>query len=175
MRALHRRGFDHHVLEIPALSVMRETALAGPRLADDRHRLVEALGRLGLRDAETGEFVIAVALADAEIEPPVRQQIERRRLFGNQHRIVPGQHHHRGAEADAFGAGGEIAQQRKRGRDLSVAGEMVLDDEDAVEAQPLGGADIVDVLGIAVAVAARAAARRPRPAEKTEPHRPNPP
>ena len=35
-----------------------------------------------------------VTLADAEIEPAAGHEIERRRLLGEQHRIVPRQHHH---------------------------------------------------------------------------------
>ena len=50
------------------------------------------------RNAEAGELVVPVALADAEIEPAAGQQIERRRLLGQQHRVVPGQHHDGGAE-----------------------------------------------------------------------------
>ena len=49
-------------------------------------------------ESEAGEFVVPVALADPEIEPAARQQIERRRLLRQQHRVVPRQHHHRGAE-----------------------------------------------------------------------------
>ena len=46
-------------------------------------------------------------------------------LLGDQHRIVPGQHDHGGAEADGFRPGREIGEQGHRGRDLAVAGEMV--------------------------------------------------
>ena len=70
----------------------------GPRLEDDVEAFVEA--RVGLlhRHAEPGEFVVAVALADTEIEPAAGQEIERRRLLGQQHRVVPGQHDDRRAE-----------------------------------------------------------------------------
>ena len=81
---------------------------------------------------------LAIALADAEIEAAVGQQVEGGGLLGEQHRIVPGQHHHRGAEPDARGAAGEIAQEIERGRQLPDAGEMVLDHEHAVKAELLG-------------------------------------
>ena len=57
------------------------------------------------------ELVAAIALADAEIEPPVRQQIEGRGLLGDQDRVVPRQHDDRGAEPDALGARREIASR----------------------------------------------------------------
>ena len=43
--------------------------------------------------------IMPVAFADAEIQSPARQQIDRCRLLGEQYRIVPGQHDHGGAEA----------------------------------------------------------------------------
>ena len=57
--------------------------------------------RVGLlhRHAEPGELVVAVALADAEIEPAAGQEIEGRGLLGQQHRVVPRQHDDRRAEA----------------------------------------------------------------------------
>jgi len=79
-------------------------------LADHVDRLVEPRGRLVLRDAEAGKLVRAVALADAEIEAAVRQQVEGRGLLGDQHRVMPRQHDDRGAEPDALGARRQIAQ-----------------------------------------------------------------
>ena len=63
-----------------------------PRPRHHRDRLLEA--RLGLfrRDLKTLKLAMPVALADAEIEAAAGDQIERRRLLGEQHRIVPGQH-----------------------------------------------------------------------------------
>src|SRR5262249_48124340 len=68
MRLLHRPRLDHDVTKIPVLALMREAPLRRPRLAQERHAFLEALGRLRLRDAEALEFGIAIALADAEIE-----------------------------------------------------------------------------------------------------------
>src|SRR4029077_19286764 len=76
VRLLDRVWLDDDVVEMPARAVMREPALARPRLPDQLDCLVEPLGRFLGRDAETREFVGAIALADPEIEGPVRQQIE---------------------------------------------------------------------------------------------------
>src|SRR5204863_4816544 len=138
----------------------------------DRHAFLEALGRLRLRDAEALELGIAVALADAEIKTAAREKIERRDLLGEQHRIVPRQHHHGGAKPHALRAPRDIAQQVERRRDLAVAGEMMLDHEQALIAKLLGQEHVVDELAVALAVGAGIAARL-GPAEKSELHSAN--
>ena len=84
--------------KLPILAVMRETLLRRPGLHDHVERFVEA--RIGLldRQAKAGEFIVPVALADAEIEPATGQQIDGRRLFGDQNRVVPGQNQNRRAK-----------------------------------------------------------------------------
>ena len=76
---------------------------------------------------------VAVALADAEIEAAAREQIERRHLLGEQHRIVPRQHHHGGAEPQAAGARRATKLSRLSEAETWLdAGEMVLDHEQAL-------------------------------------------
>src|SRR5262245_57971127 len=111
MRLLHRPRLDHDVAKIPVLALMREAALHRPRLAQDRHAFLEALSRLRLRDAETLELGIAVALADTEIKPATRKKVERRDLLGEQHWIVPRQHHDGGAKPQVSRASRDEAQQ----------------------------------------------------------------
>ena len=89
-------------------------------------------------DLETGELAVPVALADAEIEPSARYEIERPRLLGQQHRVVPGQHDYRGAEPQRGGAHGKATEQHHRGGDLVPAGEVMFDQEARVEAERLG-------------------------------------
>jgi hypothetical protein len=91
--------------------LLRETALTHPGFAQHFERLVVAFGRLRDRNAEPGEFAFAIALADTEVDAAAGHQIEGGDLLGQQHGIVPGQHDHRGAEADPRGATGEIAQE----------------------------------------------------------------
>src|SRR5204862_7463921 len=113
------------------------------------------------------------ALADAEIKPAVRQQIERRGFLGDQHRVVPGQHDDRGAEADPLGTRRQIAQQVQRGRDLAKAGEMMLDQKDARKDEPLGLDHVIGEMMVSVAVAGRTATR-PGAAKESEFHYPAP-
>src|SRR4029077_13160125 len=116
------------------------------------------------------------ALADAEIEPPAGQQVERRGLLGEQQRAVCRQYHHRGTEAQPTGARTKPGQQVDRRRDLAIAGEMVLDDKGAVKAEPLGLDIVFDEIAEAFAAVElgrlrRTGAPRRRAAEQTEPHR----
>src|SRR5437762_850232 len=75
MRLLRRRRLDDDVVELPILAAVRERLLRGECLGDDVERLLEALVRLFHRQAEAGKFVVAVALADAKIEPPAGEEI----------------------------------------------------------------------------------------------------
>ena len=170
VRALQRLGLDHDVVVLPALAVMAEPALAGPRLADDLHRLVEALGGLRHGNAEAVELGLAVALADAEIDPPAAQEIERGDLLGHQHRIVPGQHDHRRAEADVPGLGRKIRQHGHRGRHLAMTGEVMLDHEELPEAQAVGFDHILDEALVALAVLKTDTAPGSRSAEQSKLH-----
>src|SRR4051794_34567583 len=82
---------------------------------------------------------------------------------------MPGQHDHRGAEADRRGARRQIGEQIQRGRDLPEPGEMMLNEEHARKAEFLGGDNVPDEIVVAFAVPRRAAAR-PRAAEQSEFH-----
>ena len=171
MRLLPRRRLDDDVLEIPVLAVMREALVRGPGLDDQREAFLEALVGLLHRDAEARELVVAVALADAEFEPAAGQQIDGGRLLGEQHRVVPGQHHHGGAEPQRLGARREPGQQVEARRDLAEAGEMMLDHEGRVVAQRLGLDVVFDVVAKALtAVEVGAAALRLGAAEQSEFH-----
>ncbi len=77
-----------------------EALVGHPGFGDDVDGFLEPRLAFLHRNAEAGEFVVAVALADAEIQPPAGQQVDRRRLLGQQHRIVPRQHDHRRAQPD---------------------------------------------------------------------------
>src|SRR5580765_7063638 len=104
---------------------MRKAPVAGPGLAQKGDGFLVAL--LGLRhvDAEAVELAPAVALADAEIEAPVRQQVKRCGLFGEERRIVPRQYEDRGAEPQGRRLGGEVGQEIQGRRNLAEPGEMV--------------------------------------------------
>src|SRR3989304_3021118 len=80
--------------QLPKRPRRGKTRSRQPRPRDHLNRFIEACLGFLLRDAETGEFVVPVALADPEIEPAAGEQIEGRRLFRQQPRVVPGEPHH---------------------------------------------------------------------------------
>ena len=172
MRFLRGRRLDDDVLELPVFALMREALLRRPGFDDDIERLVEA--RVGFRDrhAESGEFVVAVTLAGAEIEPAAGEQIDGGGLLGEQYRIVPGQHQHRGAESQGLGLCRHPGEQRQAGGNLAEAGEMMFDQEGRVIAERLGLDVIVDELLVALpGIDIRPAMAGRRAAEKSKPHR----
>src|SRR5262245_44721616 len=127
MWSLRGRRLDHDILEGPELTAMRESSARGPGAHDHLDRLVEARLRLPRRNAEALELAVPVALADDEIEPAAGDQIESRRLLGQQDRIVPRQHHDCRAEPQRARPHRQSGEQRERGRYLVPTGEMVLD------------------------------------------------
>ena len=172
VRLLRRRRLDNDLVEGPVCAPMRERLVGCPRLEDHLETLVEARVSFLHRHAESSELVVPVAFADAEIEPAPGQQVEGSRLLRQQHGIVPGQHEHCGAQAQPARARAEPGQQVERGRDLAIAGEVVLDDERAVEAERLGLDVVVDEIAEPLAaVELGTTAPRRCTAEQTELHR----
>jgi hypothetical protein len=152
-----------------------ERGVVDKGLGDHRERFVET--RIGLChiDAEASEFVVAIALADAEIEPAAGQQVQGRGLFGEQYRVVPRQHQDGGAEAQRRGARAKPGQQVEARRHLAEAGEVVLDDKGRVEAERLGLDIVVDKVAEPLAAVELGrlgwtGAPRCRAAEQTKPH-----
>src|SRR5215831_4676 len=171
VRFLRRWRLDHDVVELPVLAPMAEGLVGGPRLQQDFEALLEP--RVGFlhRHAEARELVVAIALADSEIEPTPGQEIERRGLFRQQHRVVPWQHHDSGAETQPARARANPGQEIERGRHLTVAREVVLHDERTVKAQRLRLDVVVDEITKSLAaIEFRTAAPRRRTAEQAESH-----
>src|SRR5205814_8073064 len=141
---------------------------------EDRERLVEA--RIGLFhiDAEASEFIVAIALADPEIEPSTRQQVQGRGLLGQQYRVVPRQHQDGGAEPQCRGARAEPGQEIEARRHLPETGEMVLDDKGRVKSERLGLDIVLDPLAKSLAAVGQLRPRgrspRLRAAEQSKPH-----
>ncbi len=114
-------------------------------------RFVESRVRFLDRHAEPGELVVAVALADAEIEPSAGEQIDGRGLLGEQNRIVPRQHQHGGAKPQGLSLCRHPGEQREAGGDLAEACEVVFNQKGRVIAERLGLDIVVDELAVAVA------------------------
>ena len=111
--------------------------LLGQRLDDDLRGLDEAGTRLLHRHAEAGVLHAGRAAAEAEHAAAVREDVEQRDLLGDPHRIVPGEHDDGGTQRDALRAAGDVAEELSGRRRHGVAGEVVLEREDGVEAERL--------------------------------------
>lgn len=135
-RLLHRPQRDMGVAHLDMAALIVDPVLV-LRHVDDVERLAEAGAGLLDRDAEAGEFVAVAAAADPEVEPPARQDVDIGDLVDQPHRVVEGQHHDPGAEANAAGAGGGVRCHQQRRRAHAEVGEMVLGEPYRVEAELL--------------------------------------
>ena len=127
---------DRHARDLEELALVLEHFVA-QRLDHDLRRLGEARPRLAHRDAEAFVLGRGGAAPEAEQAAPAAHDVEQRDLLGDPHRVVPRQHDHRGAELDALGAAGEVGQQLGRRRRHGVAGEVMLQRPQRVEAERL--------------------------------------
>jgi hypothetical protein len=92
---------------------------------------------------EAVELVRPVAGAEPEHHAPVREQVDEGHVLDHAHGVVQRQRHHRGAEADARGARGEIAEVREDvGHDAVLVREVMLGHPRGVVAERVGGLDL---------------------------------
>ena len=93
--------------------------------------------------AEALELVGPVAGAQAEHHPTAREDVHEGHVLDHADRVVEGQRHHRGAEADARGPGRQVAHVGEDVRhDAVLVREVVLGHPRGVVAQAVGGLDL---------------------------------
>ncbi len=148
-----RPGPDRGRRDLVELAVPGEDVV-GQGLDDDLRRLHEAGPRLLHRDAESRVLDARRAAAEPEEAPPPREHVEESDLLGDPDGIVPGQHDHRGPEGDPLRPAGVVAQELGWRRRHGVAGEVVLEGEERIEAERLGEVAEGHVLGEDVSVGA---------------------
>ena len=112
--------------------------LVPQRLDDDLGGLDEAGARLAHIHAEAVILRPASATAKAEQAAPAAHNVELRDHLRHPHRVVPGQHDDGGAKLHPLGAACEVRQQLRRLGAHGIAGEVMLQRKDRVEAQRLG-------------------------------------
>ena len=120
--------------------------LPGEALADDVQRFREPAARFRHGHAVSVVFGLRRAAAEAEMQGAPRQRVQHRDLFGDAHRMVPGQHQHRGAEPDIRAERGDMRHEEQRARRRVVVGEMVLQHPDRLVAKRLGELHVLDDL-----------------------------
>jgi hypothetical protein len=128
---------DAHVLDLVARAGERQ-AVFSPGAADDLEALVEALARALHRDAEAAELGRLVAAAQAELEPPARDDVDLGPFLGNPQRMLEWRDDHGRADAHPARCGGDGPGERgERGAD-AVRREVVLRQPHDVEAELVG-------------------------------------
>ena len=145
MRLLH--GLGDHV----AAGHLERAALEA-RIRRHHHHVGDLLGGLERhgalflgRDVEAAELEPGRALADAELRPPVGDEVEHGDGLGRARGVVVVGDHLADAvaEPDALGAGGRGGQEHVGGRAVRVfLEEVVLDRPRVVEPQPVGQLDL---------------------------------
>ena len=90
---------------------------------------------------------------ETDMQVGVGHQAQHRQVFGEAHRLVPGQHDDGGAQSQAGAGCGDVAQEeQRRGRGV-VVGKVVLQYPDAAEAECLPEAAVIQHLAVALPVA----------------------
>jgi hypothetical protein len=115
-----------------------------PETTDDLRALGRPRGALLSRNAERLELVRRVALAEAEIEAAVRDDVDERHVLGDAHGVLERHQQDERADADPLRHGGDGRGGRQQRRIVAVAGEVVLGQPDVVVAGGLGGTDLVE-------------------------------
>ena len=126
-----------------------EVAGAGRQeLAQHLERLVEAVARLGLVDAEARVLAPpepATHAAD-DLAAGAEEGVEHVDVLGDPHRVVPGQHRDHRAQVDPLGDARDVGQVLQRVGHHGVGREVVLDRPDGVEAGGVGDPRDVELL-----------------------------
>ena len=143
---------DGRVIDVVVVAVEVD-AVVGPQLAQQPQPLLEARDPLLERHAERLVLGLHVAEPEADVEPALADDVERRELLGEHHRVVERRDHDLGRQA---GVGAHLARQpgerRHRLQPARAAGEEeVLADQQVGDPRLLGRLDLaqdaVEVLG----------------------------
>src|SRR5262245_18969427 len=124
--------------ELVVLALERKRLL-GPGAGEDLERLRAPGAGVIAPQAVAHVLVLAVegAPPDAAVEAPAAQVVDRRELDSQPDRMPERELDHREADADPRRPHGERARERDRIRVDSLAGEVVLGEPHAVEAERL--------------------------------------
>ena len=149
VRVLERLGVDRTRRDVDQVRVIFEVALL-PHLRDHIHRLVDLRRDQLHRRVERAGFLPRAALADAEMQPALAQQVKRGDALGHLDRMVhlEGQADDAVADMDSRGAPGDEGQEALRRGQMGILRQAVmLDRPDAIEAHLLGIHALLDDVG----------------------------
>jgi len=127
----------------------REAPLEGhsflsPEPLQKFHAFGEPRRSLRARHAQRRELIVRVALSDAEIETPVRENVDTGRVLGDTHRVLEWEQENERADADPRSTRRDGSRRRQQRRIVAVRREMVLGQPNIVVADLLGATDLVE-------------------------------
>src|ERR1700728_2716647 len=142
--------------------------LAGERVSNKGHMAVENGRPVRAVAPKAGESGRRPTRAEPELEAPVRDQVEHRRVFGDADGLVERQRHDARAKANSRCARCGMREKHKRGRKTAlVPVEVMLSDPGRIEAVSLR---VNDLLG-REAIPLPCGRLIEKPGEETEPSR----
>ena len=119
MRFLDSRRFDDDLIELTMFAHVAPPFFSLPGLQNEGQGFLENLVGIHHVDTEAVKLVVAIPLTDTEIEAPLGDKIQCRRLFRQQNRIVPREGHDGGAEAQCRRLCRKVRHQVERRRNLA--------------------------------------------------------
>ena len=143
MRRLQRLRKHHGVGYLEVLAVVAER-LALERSENDVERFVPAIFGLFKFEAEALEFIILIPAAEADIEPPAAEQIERGDFFGDHQRVMQRHHDHRSTHAQRFGFRRDVRGELRGARQIAVGRKVMLAQPHVAKAERFGGLRLLD-------------------------------
>ncbi len=145
MRLLIDARQDRDVVDRRTEAALPGERRLGPGAPDEIDALGDAVVRFAHVDAERVELVAQETAADAPIEAPLRELVERRSHLGDPHGIVQRQHRRARAEPDAARLGREIREEREIPRaQPAMPHEVMLDHPRVLDADLVGEQHLFD-------------------------------
>jgi hypothetical protein len=141
-------------------------AFLSPGFADDLQALVEALMALFEGDTVATELTRLVATSDAEVEPPIGELVQKRKLLGDPNGIVERENADARPDANALGASRRIGTKYLSRGHHPVVREVVLCEPDLVESDAVRVLDEFDIFLVVLSL--RSVARGLEEMQKSE-------
>lgn len=126
---------------------------AAERFAGEFPGLAETVAGSFHADPEGIILALRRAAPHADMQLAFAQRLQHRHVLGEAHRVVPGQHHDRRAEAQTRAGGGDVGEEQQRVGLRIVVAEMMLHHPGGVVAQAEQQLGVGDRFAIELAVA----------------------
>src|SRR5438067_249300 len=113
-------------------------SIAGPCALQNLDRLERAAEALRARDAEAVELFLTIALAEAEAQASVGDDIDDRGILGDFQRMLKWREQDEGADGHLFCARGDCGGSGKHRGEIAIVSEVMFGEPDGVVAEGFG-------------------------------------